>query len=147
MRRFSPENLSLMEFRTERDYEVCAKIRAEHPLLSEHGYQFRRELHPADDVALLHQRGPEKPASGNLPIFEGKMVFQYENGFAPGTYYGVEKEVHEELRRKEIYRIAQFVRQTKAKTLEGNPIPQSKDELLSAIEKVDRKSTRLNSSH
>jgi len=136
MRRFSPENLSLMEFRTERDYELCAKIRAEHPLLSEHGYQFRRELHPADDVALLHQRGPAKLAAGQLPVFEGKMVFQYEDGFAPGIYYGVEKEVHEELLRKEIYRVAQFVRQTKAKTLEGKPVPQSKDELLSALEKV-----------
>ena len=106
MRQFSPENLSLMEFRTERDYELCAKIRAGASFLGDLGYQFRREFHVTEDSHFFHKRlrrSNSKPA--NLPLFEGKMIFQFDSGFAPGTYYVVEKEVREELLRKELFRL------------------------------------------
>ena len=108
MRQFSPENLSLMEFRTERDYELCAKIRAEHPLLGDLGYQFRREFHVTEDSHFFHKRRADSLKAGNLPLFEGKMIFQFDSGYAPGTYYVVEKEVREELLRKELFRLGQF---------------------------------------
>jgi hypothetical protein len=37
--------------------------------------------------------------------------------------------VHEELLRKEIFRLAQFVRDADTDTLEGKPVPAKKDEL------------------
>ena len=76
MRRFSPQNLSLMEFRSEADYALCAKIRSGHPILSETGCVFRRELHPKDDVKLFHKRTHKKLTADERPIFEGKMIAQ-----------------------------------------------------------------------
>ena len=84
MRQFSPENLSLMEFRSERDYELCAKIRAEHPLLGSLGYQFRREFHVTEDSRFFHKQRAERLKAGQLPLFEGKMIFQFDSGYAPG---------------------------------------------------------------
>jgi hypothetical protein len=136
MRQFSPENLSLMEFRTERDYELCAKIRAEHPLLGDLGYPFRREFHVTEDSHFFHKRRADSLKAGNLPLFEGKMIFQFDNGYAPGTYYVVEKEVREELLRKEVFRLGQFVRESGSDVLEGEPLPESKEDLESKLRQV-----------
>jgi len=133
MKRFSPQNLSLMEFRNERDYELCAKIRGEHRLLGELGYLFRRELHPADDVVFLHKRGPERLKAGQLPVSEGKMIFQYDSDFAPGTYYSIEKDVRAELLRKELHRLAQFARKSGLRKLNGRSLPKNKDELTALL--------------
>ena len=136
MRQFSPENLSLMEFRSERDYELCAKIRAEHPLLGDLGYQFRREFHVTEDSHFFHKRRAESLKAGNLPLFEGKMIFQFDSGYAPGTYYVVEKEVREELLRKEIFRLGQFVRESGSEVLEGEPLPESKEDLEDRLRQI-----------
>ena len=49
IRRFSPENFGIMEFRSERDYELCGKIRGEHPLLKDSGFRLSTELHMTND--------------------------------------------------------------------------------------------------
>jgi hypothetical protein len=136
MRQFSPENLSLMEFRSERDYELCAKIRAEHPLLGDLGYQFRREFHVTEDSHFFHKQRADSLKAGNLPLFEGKMIYQFDNGYAPGTYYVVEKEVREELLRKEIFRLGQFLRESGSAVLEGEPLPDSKEDLESKLRQI-----------
>jgi len=136
MRQFSPDNLSLMEFRTERDYELCAKIRAEHPLLGDLGYQFRREFHVTEDSHFFHKQRADSLKAGNLPLFEGKMIYQFDNGYAPGTYYVVEKEVREELLRKEIFRLGQFLRESGSAVLEGEPLPDSKEDLESKLRQI-----------
>ena len=38
IRRFSPENFGIMEFRSEMDYELCSKIRGKHPLLKDSNF-------------------------------------------------------------------------------------------------------------
>jgi hypothetical protein len=136
MRQFSPENLSLMEFRSERDYELCAKIRAEHPLLGDLGYQFRREFHVTEDSHFFHKRRADSLKTGHLLLFEGKMIFQFDSGYAPGTYYVVEKEVREELLRKEIFRLGQFVRESGSDVLEGEPLPVPKEDLESKLRQI-----------
>lgn len=144
MQRFSPQTLSLMEFRSAEDYVICGKIRGELPLLSELGFQFRRELHPADDVQHFHKRPAAKLKAEQLPIYEGKMIYQYEDGYAPGQFYAESKPVHVELKRKEIHRLAAFVREADIKTLEGKPLPKKKEELDELIETIfDKKKFKL----
>jgi hypothetical protein len=136
MRRFSPQNLSLMEFRPESDHELCAKVRGEQPLLVELGYQFRRELHAADDAHFFKKLGPQTPPDGSLRLFEGKRVFQFDDQFAPATYYVVDKEAREELLRNEIYRLTQFIRSSEVQKLEGADLPRSKGELEKQVRDI-----------
>ena len=63
IRRFSPHNYSFMEFRSQTDYELAAKIRGDHPLLEDSGIQFRRELHMTDDNHLFRKLGGKKAAA------------------------------------------------------------------------------------
>ena len=138
MRQFSPENLSLMEFRSERDYELCAKIRADHSLLGQLGGEFRRELHMTDDSRYFKKQMGKQLKGGELPLYEGKMVFQFDSHFAPGTYYVVEKEIRDALLQKEIFRLAQYVREAKIKELEGSPLPEKKAELDKRLAEIFR---------
>jgi hypothetical protein len=136
IRRFSPENFGIMEFRSETDYQLCTKIRGEHTLLKELGHPFRREFHITEDAHFFKKCGGKKLADGEMPLVEGKMIHQFDNSFAPAGYFVVENEVREELLRKEIFRLAQVVRDADAETLEGKSIPAKKDELAAMLGKI-----------
>ena len=110
VQRFSPINSSFMEFRTQRDYELCSKIRSEHKPLQELGHVFRREFHITEDAHFFHKSEGKKLTAGQLPLYEGKMIHQFDNHFSPAGYFVVEKEIREELLRKEIHRLAKLIR-------------------------------------
>ena len=139
MHRFSPQTLSLMEFRSADDYIICSKIRGVFPLLSELGFQFRRELHPADDVQHFQKCTGDRLKTSQLPIYEGKMIYQYEDSFAPVQYYAESEPVHIELKRKEIYRLTAYVRDSGVTTLEGKVIPKNKEDLNELLESIFNK--------
>ncbi|MDR3405277.1 MAG: hypothetical protein P4L99_22475 [Chthoniobacter sp.] len=144
IRRFSPQNLSLMEFRSEADYALCGKIRGEHKLLAETGCVFRRELHPKDDVDFFHKRTQKKLAAEELPIFEGKMISQYRLDNAPNSFFAVGEEVHLELRRKELSRLLDFVRDSGVETIEGVVLPKKRSEWPAIVETIfDQKAFKL----
>ena len=136
MRRFSPENFSLMEFRSERDYALCGKIRSNHPLLGDLGLQFRREFHVTEDSRYFHKRLANKLKTGQLPLYEGKMIYQFDSDYAPGTYYVIEKEVREDLLHKELFRLTQFVRESGVKLLEGKSLPETKEKVEARLRQV-----------
>ncbi len=136
---FSPENLAFMEFRSPRDYELGKKIRGKHPMFGSLGYQFRRELHLTGDAKFLHKIGVKKLASTEMPLLEGKSIFQYDATFSPPSWFVVKSEVEPELLRKEVFRIADFVREDGAKQFEGKPLPETRDELEKAIKSVFKK--------
>jgi len=136
VQRFSPINSSFMEFRTQKDYELCSKIRSDHQLLQELGHVFRREFHITEDAHFFHKTEGKKLSAGQLPLYEGKMIHQFDNHFSPAGYFVVEKEIHEELLRKEIFRLAQFVRDSEATKLEGKPVPAKKDELAERLRQI-----------
>ncbi|MBV9658083.1 MAG: N-6 DNA methylase [Verrucomicrobia bacterium] len=136
MRRFSPQNLSLMEFRSEADYKLCSKIRSDHYLLGETGCIFRRELHPKDDVAFFHKRTHKELNPNEYPIFEGKMIAQYRLDNAPNIYFASADAVHAELRRKELSRLADFVRDSGADTLDGEKLPKKRPELQAVLDAI-----------
>lgn len=90
LKRFSPDSLSLMEFQTQRDYDVAEKIYANWPLIGEDvnsiwQVRFTQELNMTTDRNLFNtqQKG--------LPLYEGKMINQYESYYASPQYW-VERE-------------------------------------------------------
>ncbi len=136
IRRFSPENFGIMEFRSERDYELCGKIRGEHPLLQSLGFRLSTELHMTNDNHFFRKLTGKKPAAGQLPLYEGKMIHQFDADYSPGNYAVVEKEVREELLRKEIYRLAKLVREVEPKKLEGKAVPEKREELETRLREI-----------
>ena len=136
LKRFSPHMLSVMEFRSPEHYAAAAKIRNEHKLLGELGYQFRRELHPADDVRLYLKEPTRSLTTSESVIFEGKMIHQFNSRFAPRTYHANDEAVRTELLRKELHRLGQFIRDSKAQTVEGKRVPAKKDEFDEFISSV-----------
>lgn len=95
LKKFSPENLSIMEFRSQKDYSICEKIRNEHTLLGALDYKFSTEFHMTNDSNYFHKydevvkRKDEKKV---LPLFEGKMIHQYSSSYSSPRFYVYEKE-------------------------------------------------------
>jgi hypothetical protein len=92
-----------MEFDNERDFEICAHLRGEHPLLGDAGYSFRREFHMTDDAGLflpLKGLSPKETtaiATTHLRLYEGKMMHQFNANFSSANYA-----VSEEAGRKQL---------------------------------------------
>ena len=137
--RFSPHNESFMEFRSLIDYELATKIRGNHRLLEEFGYTFRRELHMTGDSHFFRKLGDKKAGKGQLRLYEGKMIHQFDANFSPATFAVEETEIREELLRKEIFRLAQFVRDEKLEKLDGKTLPESHDELDEMLRQIFEK--------
>ena len=141
---FSPENLAFMEFRSPRDYALARRIRGNHPLLGALGYQFRRELHLTGDARFLRKIQGRKLCAGEMPLLEGKSIFQFDSKFSLPSWFVVESEVRPELLRKEVFRVADFVRAAAPEAFEGKPLPQAREELEETIKAAfERRGFRL----
>ena len=103
--KFSPENLSIMEFRSQHDYELCRKIRNGKDLLGDTAYSLRSEFHMTNDSRLFHH--PENKPKDSFSLYEGKMIHQYNASFDGARYFLSEAEARNELLSKEFYRIRQ----------------------------------------
>lgn len=84
--RFSPDSLSVMEFKSQRDYDVTAKIYGDHPLLGtpvpdRWNVKLTRELDMTNDRHLFNRQGR------GLPLYEGKMIHQYDAYFKAPEYW------------------------------------------------------------
>ncbi|MBF8253346.1 MAG: hypothetical protein HW373_41 [Deltaproteobacteria bacterium] len=139
IQRFSPHNGSFMEFRSPIDYTLATKIRNNHRLLEEFSYTFRRELHMTGDNRFFRKLGDKKPGKGELRLYEGKMIHQFDASFSPPTFAVEEASVREELLRKEIFRIAQFLRDQKLEKLDGKAVPEPRDELNEMVRQLFEK--------
>ncbi|HXB58420.1 MAG TPA: N-6 DNA methylase, partial [Candidatus Acidoferrales bacterium] len=126
---FSPKNFAFMEFRSPEDYRLCSSIRGNNKLLYELGFQFRREFHMTGDAELFHKSNGVKLAKEQLVLFEGKLIHQFDSSFSSASHFVIEKDGRSELLRKEIFRLAQFVRDSKSPRLEGKPVPAVKADL------------------
>lgn len=105
VRKFSPDNLSIMEFKSEQDYELCKKIRSNHQLFGEFSYQLHSEFHMTNDSGLFHSREEIKNRKDEkkvVPLFEGKMIHQFNSAFDEPRYYIFEKEAKEQLMATEL---------------------------------------------
>ena len=144
MRRFSPKNLSLMEFRSESDYTLYAKVRGEHRLLADFRYTWRRELHMTGDARFFHARGASPLKTDEMPLFEGKMIHQFSANRWPAISFVREDEVRSELFRKELHRLVRFIRAQNPPTLEGSRTPQKSGELDKLLAEIfDKRKFKL----
>ena len=106
----SPEQWALMELRDGTDLPILQKCYAAFPALSADWLDFRRELHMTDDKDLFI----EQDAPGLLPLFEGKMIWQYRHGFDAPQYWLEPTAFDARLHSKELHRMAQDLEVTKA---------------------------------
>ncbi|MEK8019816.1 MAG: ATP-binding protein, partial [Candidatus Parabeggiatoa sp.] len=85
--RLSPDSHSVMEFKNERDVKIAEKM-LQFPLLGEKidgvwNLVLANEFHMTNDSYLFHT----EPATGRLPLYEGKMIHQFEHQFAKPRYW------------------------------------------------------------
>ena len=99
----SPEQWALMEFREAADVPILQKCYAAFPALSAKWLDFRRELHMTDDKDLFI----EQPAPGLLPLYEGKMIWQYSHVFEKAQYWLDQAAFDARMHSKELHRMAQ----------------------------------------
>lgn len=99
IKKFSPENWSIMEFRAEDDYRLCAKIMGNHRYMQECGYALRSEFHMTNDSHLFEKR---QASPRDFALYEGKMIHQYDSFFASARYYIAENEGKKSLVEKKV---------------------------------------------
>jgi type I restriction-modification system DNA methylase subunit len=90
--KLSPDSLSVMEFKTDLDIFIAQKM-LRFPLLGvqiEGAWNLRlsNEFHMTNDSNLFEP----KPQNGRLPLYEGKMIWQFEHKFAEPRYWINEQE-------------------------------------------------------
>ncbi|MEB3122216.1 MAG: hypothetical protein VKL41_13455 [Snowella sp.] len=97
VRKLSPDSISVMEFKNKIDIEIAEKM-LKFPLLGEKiegkwNLKLTAEFHMTSDSHLFKT----EPAKGRLPLYEGKMIHQFNHQFAEPRYWVDEKEGRESL--------------------------------------------------
>lgn len=87
IKRLSPDSHSVMEFKGETDILIAKKM-LRFPLLGEHisgtwNLSLTREFDMTNDSHLFKT----KPEIDCLPLYEGKMIHQFETGLTPTRYW------------------------------------------------------------
>ena len=99
----SPIQLALQEVRDKKDLEILAKCYARFKPLSLEWLDFRNELHMTADKDLFI----ESYSDDLLPLYEGKMIHQFNAEFGEPTYFLDSTTFDKRLRSKEIHRLKQ----------------------------------------
>ena len=92
LHRLSPDSLSVMEFKNDLDVQIAEKM-LKYPLLSETvdnkwKLDFTAEFHMTNDSHLFKTQS----GIGRLPLFEGKMIWQFEHEYSAPRYWVLEKD-------------------------------------------------------
>jgi len=96
VKKFSPDTLSVMEFKSQRDIDIATRIYGDWPLLGDKledtwNVKFRSELHMTNDSHLF------KSAPTDCPLYEGKMIWLFDSHFESPRYWVDRDEVEEAL--------------------------------------------------
>ncbi len=97
IRKLSPDSSSLMEFKNMQDAVLAEKL-SRFPLLGEQtpaswSVRFTREFDMHNDSYLFETA----PTDGRLPLYEGKMIHQFEHRFGEPKYWLDECRAHKAL--------------------------------------------------
>lgn len=103
LKKLSPDQWALMELRNAQDLPILKKCYSAFAPLSKKWLDFRRELHMTDDKDLFI----EEKSAGLLPLYEGKMIWQYSHIFEKPQYWLDQAAFDERMRSKELHRMAQ----------------------------------------
>ncbi|HPV87563.1 MAG TPA: Eco57I restriction-modification methylase domain-containing protein, partial [Caldisericia bacterium] len=93
VKKLSPDSLSIMEFKSEKDIEIAKKM-LRFPLLGEElpdvwNVKLKQgDFNMTSDSHLFKT----EPGPGRLPLYEGKMIHQFDHQFAKPKYWIDEKE-------------------------------------------------------
>lgn len=84
--KFSPDTLSVMEFRSQRDIDVTDKIYSDWPLMADHidelwNVKLTQEFNMTSHSSLFTTQ-PK-----GYPLYEGKMIWQFDSYFSEPTYW------------------------------------------------------------
>jgi len=93
VRRLAPDSLSVMEFKNDLDVRIAEKM-LKFPLLGDKiddrwNLSLTREFDMTNDSHLFKT----DPNIGRLPLYEGKMIWQFNHQFSEPRYWVAEKEV------------------------------------------------------
>ena len=103
LKALSPDQWALMELRNGADLPILQKCYSAFQPLSENWLDFRRELDTTNDKDLFQ----EKAAAGALPLYEGKMIWQFSHVLDTPQYWLDQAAFDERLHSKELHRMAQ----------------------------------------
>jgi hypothetical protein len=97
--KLAPNTLSLMEFKNQREIDLVIKIYDSNPLLGDQLNEawnavIRREFHMTDDSYLFHTNAV------GWPLWEGKMLHQFNSNLSKPRYWIDENEGVSELARR-----------------------------------------------
>ena len=97
IRRLSPDSHSVMEFKSERDVQIAEKM-LRFPLLGEEikgtwNLRLSNEFHMTNDSKLFKT----EPGEGRLPLYEGKMIWQFDSKYADPKYWIIETDAQSKL--------------------------------------------------
>jgi hypothetical protein len=97
VKRLSPDSLSVMEFKNETDVAIAGKM-LESPLLgqdtsSSPAVQFAREFDMTGRGASALVS--DHPKSGYVPLYEGKMIWQFDHRYSEPNFWVHEKKIRE----------------------------------------------------
>lgn len=102
LKALSPAHWALMELRDQADIPILERCYHRYPALSSDWLDFRRELHMTGDKKLFK----EQPATGLIPLYEGKMIWQFSHRFSDPQYWLDLPEFDASLHSKELHRMA-----------------------------------------
>ncbi|EAL7787997.1 class I SAM-dependent DNA methyltransferase, partial [Campylobacter jejuni] len=100
IKKLSPTHLALMELKDKQALEILRKSYNAFQNLSFDYIDFRRELDMTNDKDLFIEEFRE----GLLPLYEGKMIHQFNANFSQATYFLEKAKFDERLKSKELYR-------------------------------------------
>ncbi|WP_218994280.1 class I SAM-dependent DNA methyltransferase, partial [Campylobacter jejuni] len=100
IKKLSPTHLALMELKDKQALEILRKSYNAFQNLSFDYIDFRRELDMTNDKDLFIEEFRE----GLLPLYEGKMIHQFDANFSQTTYFLEKAKFDEHLKSKELYR-------------------------------------------
>ena len=99
----SPDQWAMMELRDPKDLPILQKCYAAFAPLSPDWLDFRNELHMTADKTIFL----EQAVAGALPLYEGKMIWQFSHLWEQPQYWLDPAAFDEQLHSKELYRMAQ----------------------------------------
>lgn len=103
LKKLSPDQWAMMELRSHADLAILQRCYAAFKPLSEEWLDFSDELNVTHDKGLFI----EQYTDGLLPLYEGKMIWQYEPSFATAQYWISSSALDARFTSKELLRMAQ----------------------------------------
>jgi len=106
----SPDSLSVTEIKSPIDFDIATKI-SSHPFLRDSvvghwNINLTNEFHMTNDSGLFESQYSKE----SLPLYEGKMIWQYDSFYAPAKYWINERKGRTKIlgRQKDDYQILDY---------------------------------------